>query len=75
MIEAESKVRKWGNSLGIIIPKETVKKEHIREKERLKFIIIRDNRILKESFGILKGKLKKSAQQFKDQARKELYSD
>ncbi|MCH8003157.1 MAG: AbrB/MazE/SpoVT family DNA-binding domain-containing protein [Nanoarchaeota archaeon] len=71
----EAKVRKWGNSLGLIIPKETVEKEHIKEKEKLKFLIIRDSNVLKETFGMVKGKWKKSAQQIKDQARKELYND
>jgi len=71
----EAKVRKWGNSLGLIIPKETVEKEHIKEKEKLRFLIIRDSNVLKETFGMVKGKWKKSAQQFKDQARKELYND
>lgn len=75
MIEAEARVRKWGNSLGLIIPKETVEKEHIKEKEKLRFLIIRDSNVLKETFGMVKGKWKKSAQQFKDQARKELYND
>ena len=71
----EAKVRKWGNSLGLIIPKETVEKEHIKEKEKLRFLIIRDTNVLKDTFGMVKGKWKKSAQQFKDQARKELYND
>ena len=71
----EAKVRKWGNSLGLIIPKEIVEKEHIKEKEKLRFLIIRDSSVLKETFGMVKGKWKKSAQQFKDQARKELYND
>lgn len=74
MAEAEAEVRKWGNSLGIIIPKETVKKENIREKEKIRFIIVRDSNVLKETFGMVKGKWKKSAQEIKDQARKELYS-
>ncbi len=75
MVEAEAEVRKWGNSLGIIIPKETVKRENIREKEKIRFIIVRDSSALKETFGMVKGKWKKSARQIKDQARKELYND
>lgn len=75
MAEAIAEVRKWGNSLGIIIPKETVEKEHIKEKEKIRFIIVRDSDVLSKTFGMVKGKWKKSAQQIKDQARKELYND
>ena len=75
MIQAEAEVRKWGNSLGVIIPKETIEKEHIKEKEKIKFLIVRDSNVLRETFGMVKGKWKKSAQNIKDQARKELYND
>jgi len=75
MMEVEGVVRKWGNSLGIIIPKEAIEKESIKEDEKIKFMILRDTRVLKESFGTLKGKWKKSGQQIKDQARKELYKE
>ena len=75
MIQAEAEVRKWGNSLGVIIPKETVEKEHIKEKEKIRFLIVRDSNVLRETFGMVKGKWKKSAQNIKDQARKELYND
>ena len=74
MIETEAKVRRWGNSLGVIIPKETVEKENIREKELLKFIILKESNVLKNTFGMLRGKWKKTAQEVKDQARKELYN-
>ena len=70
-----TKTRKWGNSLGVIIPKETVEKERIKEDEKIRFMILRNTRVLKESFGTLKGKWKKSGQQIKDQARKELYRE
>ena len=73
MIQAE--VRKWGNSLGVIIPKETVEREHIKEKEKIKFLILRDSNVLSSTFGMVKSKWKKSAQRIKDQSRKELYND
>lgn len=71
MVETEAK--KWGNSLGVIIPREIAEKEHIKESEKVKFLIIRDSsKTLKETFGIAKGKIKKSAQQIKDELREEL---
>lgn len=74
MPETIAEVRKWGNSLGIIIPKETVEREHIKEKERIRLIIVRESNVLSKTFGMVKRKWKKSAQQIKDEARKELYN-
>lgn len=71
MVETEA--RKWGNSLGVVIPREIAEKEHIRESEKVKLLIIRDgSKTLKETFGIVKGKIKKSTQQIKDELRDEL---
>ena len=68
--------RKWGNSLGIRIPKEIVKKEGIKENQEVDFLLIKDsNKAFEKTFGIGKGKIKKTAQQLKDQIRKELYND
>ncbi|MBD3313652.1 AbrB/MazE/SpoVT family DNA-binding domain-containing protein [Candidatus Woesearchaeota archaeon] len=75
MIECESNIRKWGNSFGIIIPKDIMEKEHIKEDEKVRFMIIRDSKVLKETFGMLKGRLRKSGQEIKDQTRKELYNE
>lgn len=70
----KTETRKWGNSLGIIIPKDIVEREHLKERDKIKFIIIKDSKkVLKETFGIAKGKIKRSAQEIKDELRKELY--
>jgi len=73
MIECETVVKKWGNSLGIVIPSDVAEMEHIKEKEKIRFMIIRDSKALTKTFGIAKGKL--NAQEIKDQLRKELYND
>ena len=75
MIECESTLRKWGNSFGIVIPKEVAKSEHLKEEEKIKFLILRDNKVLKETFGMMKGRWKKSTQDIKDQLRRELYNE
>ena len=36
----DAKPRQWGNSLGVIIPKELVDKEHISEKKDVTVLII-----------------------------------
>lgn len=72
LVEAEAK--KWGNSLGVILPRDVVEKEHIKENQKIGILIIKDSsKTLKSSFGILKGKMKKSSQQIKDELRAELY--
>ncbi|MBS3103171.1 AbrB/MazE/SpoVT family DNA-binding domain-containing protein [Candidatus Woesearchaeota archaeon] len=50
---AESKVKKWGNSLGIIIPKDIVKIEEVNEGDIIKVDIIKEKKI--SGFGIFKG--------------------
>ena len=76
MTVIETRLKKWGNSFGVVIPSEVVQKEHMKEDENIKFILIKDSKkALKETFGMLKGKLKKSGQQIKDELRKELYND
>jgi len=40
MIEIESHVKKWGNSLGVIIPKEIAARIKLKPELRIKFIVI-----------------------------------
>lgn len=61
--------KKWGSSIGIIIPKEIVESKKIRENDKL-IIEIKTRPLAKEFFGIFKGKIKKSTQELKDDARK-----
>lgn len=73
MIEIETTVRKWGNSFGVIIPREIVEEEKL-ENKKVKLALLRDNKVLRETFGSLKH-WGKTAQQIKDEMRKELYDD
>ena len=53
VIEAEAK--KWGSSIGIIIPKDVVKKERIREGQKVEIILRRPaNFDIDKVFGSLK---------------------
>ncbi|HLD05660.1 MAG TPA: AbrB/MazE/SpoVT family DNA-binding domain-containing protein [Candidatus Nanoarchaeia archaeon] len=58
--------KKWGNSLGITIPKEIVKEEGLSTKKAIEISVAgpRSNK-LKELFGTLK--FKKSTQQIMDE--------
>lgn len=53
MTMAEIKIKQWGNSLGLVIPKEIVKLEELHEGETVKVEIMKEKRV--DSFGILKG--------------------
>jgi antitoxin component of MazEF toxin-antitoxin module len=75
MIECDSTARRWGNSLGITLPKEDVDREGIQENDRLKVLVMKNDNTFKETFGLLKGRFKQSTQEIKDELRKELYDD
>jgi len=65
-MELETIARKWGDSIGFIIPKEIAEKEKIKPNSRVKFEIIKVSDI-SDTFGKLKRKI--SGQEFKDRAR------
>jgi len=70
----ETKLKKWGNSFGVVIPMELVERKKLREDDKISVIVLEDSRkAFRESFGSLRGKLTKSSQQIKDELRKELY--
>ena len=75
MTVIETKLRKWGNSFGVVIPIDIVQREHLKEDESVRIIMIKDFReAFKKTFGVGKGSLTKSGQQFKDELRRDLYN-
>jgi len=53
-----TKVRKWGNSFGIVLPKSVVNKQKIKEGIQVEINIrTKDKSKVKDIFGILKGKI------------------
>ena len=68
-MKVQTVLRKWGNSIGVVIPKEIIEKEQLREGEEV-FIIIESKNDLKEVFGSLKD-WKINTQKLKDELRKE----
>lgn len=70
----KTEAKRWGNSLGLVIPKAIVESESIKEHDSVQFFIVKDSKkVLKETFGMLKGKIKKPTQQIMDEIRAELY--
>ena len=54
MIEVKSKVRQWGRSLGIVLPKEEIKIEGIEKDDLVTVLISKKKNPLKETFGTLR---------------------
>ncbi len=74
MIEIKSKIKKWGNSsLAFIIPKEVVKEKSLKENQRVTVLLEEDANVLRETFGLLKGKLRKPTEQLMREADRELW--
>jgi len=53
MIEVRAKARKWGNSLGIAVPKSVVKKARLRAGQDVK-IFLQEKADISSAFGKLK---------------------
>lgn len=50
---AEAKVKRWGNSLGIILPKDLVKIEDLNKGDTVKIEVAKEKRV--NGFGMFKG--------------------
>lgn len=72
----KGKVKKWGNSFGIIIPKEIINNEGFKVGQEIEYMIISDSKKrFDELFGSLKGKFKKSTEQMMKEVDRELYPE
>lgn len=70
MIEIKSKLRKWGNSFGIVVPQKAVEEENVKEGDEVMIFMRKNKPDLRKLFGALKD-WKIDAQKFKDEIRKE----
>ena len=68
----EVKTKKWGNSIGIVIPNEAIARLNIKPDEEIVIEIEKKNNVLKEMFG--KAKFKRSAKKIIEEFRKDLES-
>lgn len=69
-----AKLKKWGNSYGILIPKDEVTKMDLNEGQEVFIEIIKKENPLKDLFGFSKKNLKSTNQIIKE-ARDELRVD
>ncbi len=77
-METLVKAKKWGSSLGVIIPKEMVDEMGVKEEGEFVMSLRPTGRsdVLKQMFGKLKGKgERKTAQEWKDEFRRTLYKE
>ncbi len=71
-MEIITKTKKWGSSLGIIIPKIIVERENLKQNQEIKILAVetKEKTRVKDIFGKLKN-WKIDSQKFKDEIRKE----
>jgi len=74
MIEIRTKLRKWGNSFGIVVPQRAVEAEEAKEGEEVIILLSKEkNNVLREMFGTMK--FKKPTKQLMNEIDKELYNE
>ena len=67
-MEVKAIAKRWGSSIGVILPKRVVETKRIRENDEL-IIDIKKRPLAGELFGKFPRKSGKSAQQLKDEMR------
>ena len=63
----EATVRKWGSSVGVVLPKELVDAQELKENQKVLIEVVKEAN-LRHLFGTLKTGM--SGQEFKDMVRK-----
>lgn len=71
MIELETKIRKWGNSFGIVVPFNKIKTENMQEGEEITAILIKKKTNLRKLWGA--HKFNKSTEQIMREIDKDLW--
>ncbi len=71
MEAVHGKTKKWGNSLALIIPRKTVEELSLKEEQDIDILVLPKKSLAADFFG--KMIFKKTTQQLKDEARKELW--
>ena len=77
MIKSETKLTAWGQSIGIVLPKEALKEEKLNVNDEVEVIVRKRTNPLKDVFGKLKGvkpKTNKSTDELLKEIDKELDS-
>ena len=76
MEQIKVKAKKWGNSIGVVIPSNIADKQSIKDGTEIIITITSDRKTkVKDVFGILKGKLKRNTQELIDEVDKDLWPE
>ncbi|MBS3082305.1 AbrB/MazE/SpoVT family DNA-binding domain-containing protein [Candidatus Pacearchaeota archaeon] len=76
MEQIKAKAKKWGNSIGIVIPANIVDKQSIKDGTEIIITITSDKKTkVKDVFGILKEKLKRNTQELIDEVDEDLWPE
>ena len=67
-----AKTRRWGNSLGVRIPACMVHELHLKEDQDVEITITPRGNVLREMFGVGKGKTSKTTEQMLNETRKDM---
>ncbi|MBI4155525.1 hypothetical protein HY498_05580 [Candidatus Woesearchaeota archaeon] len=73
MFKVKTKLRKWGNSLGIVIPLREARKERLSEGDTIIAVLGRKSNVLRATFGTFR--FKKPVQKLIDEMDKALYNE
>ena len=71
MIKTETKLKAWGNSIGIVLPKDEIRRERLSLNDDVEITIRKKSNSLREAFGILKN-IKPKTNKSTDQILKEI---
>ena len=66
VIRSETKLKAWGNSVGVILPKEQLEEENLTINDEVEVTVRKKTPLLKEVFGRLKGFKAKSGKSTED---------
>ena len=73
METTHAQLRKWGRSIGVVIPREMIEKGHFKEGEEVEILVLKKTNALKKTFGKLK--LKRTTEQIIREIREESWDE
>ena len=73
MIEIQTKIKKWGNSFGLVVPTKLIEKENLNEGNEVTVLVIKKTADLKKLFGAYK--FKKSVEEIMKEIDTGLYNE
>ncbi len=73
VLEAEVKLKKWGSSIGVVLPKQALEKEAFKEGETVRVLVFKKRNPLKETFGTVK--FSKSTEQMMREIDREMWDE